>query len=122
MIKSMEKGGIYCWYCDRSRRIYRNIRNHPTSHDDPVFTVDGIIHYSVANIPGTVAQTSSFALSNATGKYALAISSLRPSNAINKYPELKSGANIFNGNVCHKAVADSLGYEFIGNQNLSIRI
>jgi len=84
----------------------------PTTHENPTYEVEGIIHYCVANMPGAVPYTSTLALSNSTFKYVykLANSQLRE-NLSNIY-ELKSGVNIYKGNVTHRAVADSFNLKY----------
>ena len=77
----------------------------PTSHSDPVYEVDGIIHYCVANMPGAVPRTSTFALTNATLPYALAIASKGLFKAVKEDPALKKGMNTFGGMLTNKEVA-----------------
>jgi alanine dehydrogenase len=77
----------------------------PTSHSDPVYEVDGIIHYCVANMPGAVPRTSTFALTNATLPYALALASKGFHKAIREDPALKEGANTYNGFLTNREVA-----------------
>ncbi|MDR0507450.1 MAG: alanine dehydrogenase [Dysgonamonadaceae bacterium] len=81
--------------------------SHPTSHADPVYDVDGIIHYCVANIPGAVPMTSTVALTNATLPYALSLADLGWKEACKKYADLNEGLNIVNGKVVNKAVAET---------------
>ncbi len=85
----------------------------PTTHSDPVYTVDGIIHYCVANMPGAVPRTSTFALTKATLPFALAIADKGLLGAIREDPALKSGVNTYNGLLTNKEVADSQKREFI---------
>ncbi|MCB2225722.1 MAG: alanine dehydrogenase [Desulfarculaceae bacterium] len=80
----------------------------PTSHADPVYTVHGVIHYGVANIPGAVARTSTFALTNATLGYALKLAG-RGLAAAREDPALALGVNVAGGEIVHPAVAESLG-------------
>jgi len=82
--------------------------SRPTTHQDPTFVVDGIIHYCVANMPGAVPLTSSVALNNATLPYGLQIAD-GGLDAILASPALRAGLNIHAGRVCHDAVAESLG-------------
>jgi alanine dehydrogenase len=86
--------------------------SHPTTHRDPVYTVDGIIHYCVANMPGAVPLTSSHALNNATLPFGLALAD-KGLEAF-KDPHLRAGLNIHDGKVMHPAVAASLGLPFEG--------
>ena len=85
----------------------------PTTHSDPVYTVDGIVHYAVANIPGAVPNTSTIALTNATLRYALALADKGWKKACKDDPALYKGLNVVEGKVTYKAVADvfDLPYE-----------
>ena len=86
--------------------------SHPTTHDDPVYVVDGIIHYAVANIPGAVPSTSTAALTNATLQYAVAIADKGWRKACKDDLSLCHGLNIIDGNVVIKPVADVFGMEY----------
>ena len=86
--------------------------SHPTTHSDPIFMVDGIVHYAVANIPGAVPHTSTIALTNATLKYALALADKGWRKACKEDKALHRGLNIVNGKVVFKAVADVFGLEY----------
>lgn len=79
-----------------------------TTHADPVYTVHDVIHYAVGNIPGAVPHTSTYALTNATLRYAVTLANEGAESAIRRLPELNSGVNVVGSNVCHPAVADSL--------------
>ena len=81
----------------------------PTTHADPAFVVDGVIHYCVANMPGAVARTSTFALTNATLPYALKIANLGYKEAMKRDPALVKGLNVQSGQLVCKPVADSQG-------------
>lgn len=81
--------------------------SHPTKHDDPVYTIDGIVHYAVANIPGAVPYTSTLALTNATLPYALRLADMGWRNACKADPGLAQGVNIVDGKVTYKAVAQA---------------
>lgn len=83
--------------------------SHPTTHTDPVYEVDGIVHYCVANIPGAVPFTSTLALTNATLPYAVILANMGWERACEKYEDLRKGLNIVNGKVVCKAVADTFG-------------
>ena len=86
--------------------------SHPTTHADPVYKVNDVVHYCVANIPGAVPMTSTLALTNATLPYALALADNGWEKACAKYPDLKAGLNIVNGKVVYKAVADTFGLNY----------
>ncbi|MBW2506757.1 MAG: alanine dehydrogenase, partial [Deltaproteobacteria bacterium] len=77
----------------------------PTTHSDPVYEVDGIIHYCVANMPGAVPRTSTFALTNATFPFVLAIAEKGLNKALQEDPSLKRGVNTYNGSLTNKEVA-----------------
>jgi alanine dehydrogenase len=81
----------------------------PTTHSHPTFCVDGVIHYCVANMPGAVPRTSTFALTNATLPYALKLARLGLEQAIRSDPGFGEGVNVFEGHVTYRAVADSQG-------------
>lgn len=83
--------------------------SHPTTHDEPVFEVDGVIHYCVANMPGAVARTSAFALNNATLPFTLALANKGMKQALIDDPHLAHGLNVYEGAIAHAAVAHDLG-------------
>jgi alanine dehydrogenase len=84
-----------------------------TTHADPTYVVDGVIHYCVANMPGGVARTSTYALNNVTLPFALAIADKGWKKALADDPHLKNGLNVANGKVTYKAVAEDLGYSYV---------
>ena len=86
--------------------------SRPTTHSDPVYEVDGVLHYCVANMPGAVPVTSTFALTNATLPYVLALADEGLAGAMEKLPGLKPGVNVANGKVTHPAVAEGVGVEY----------
>lgn len=86
--------------------------SHPTTHQEPTFIVDDIVHYCVANMPGAVAQTSTSALTNATLPYALRLAK-NGLDALTQDPGLKNGLNIMRGEVTHEAVAQALNLDFV---------
>ena len=83
----------------------------PTTHDNPIYEVDGIIHYCVANMPGAVSMTSTIALTNATLPYALEIADKGYQRAARENPEIANGINMINGKVTCKGVSDAFGLE-----------
>ena len=83
--------------------------SRPTTHEDPVYVVDGVIHYCVANIPGAVARTSTFALTNVTLPYAMAIADKGLAKAVQDDPALARGVNIYKGVVTYEGVAQAMG-------------
>jgi alanine dehydrogenase len=87
--------------------------SHPTTHDNPTFVVDGIVHYCVANMPGAVSRTSTYALNNVTLPHALRIADLGWKEAMRTDPHLAQGLNVYAGHVTYPAVAEELGYELL---------
>ncbi|MEA3395424.1 MAG: alanine dehydrogenase [Pseudomonadota bacterium] len=92
--------------------------SHPTTHADPTFVVDGVVHYCVANMPGNVARTSTFALNNATLPHALALAGKGWQQAMREDPHLRNGLNVAQGHVTHEAVAQQLGYAYVPAEQL----
>jgi alanine dehydrogenase len=87
--------------------------SHPTTHSDPVYSVDGVTHYCVANMPGAVPITSTKALTNATLPYVEAIADFGLRDAVSRDPALARGVNVFDGKVTYEAVADSHNLDFV---------
>lgn len=87
--------------------------SHATTHADPTFVVDGVVHYCVANMPGAVARTSTFALNNATIAHAVALADKGWKRALNDNPHLKNGLNVAEGKVTYEAVANALGLGYV---------
>ncbi len=87
--------------------------SRPTTHSDPIFEVDGIIHYCVANMPGALARTSTYALTNATLPYARELADKGFKNALRENPALQHGMNLCEGQITHPAVAEALGREYV---------
>ncbi len=87
--------------------------SHPTTHADPTYEVDGIVHYCVANMPGAVARTSTYALNNVTLPFALQIADKGWQAALRDDPHLRNGLNVWHGNVTNKAVAEALKLDYV---------
>jgi alanine dehydrogenase len=85
--------------------------SRPTTHSDPTYEVDGITHYCVTNMPGAVPVTSTFALTNATLPYALALAD-RGLDALREDPGLRAGLNVLDGRVTHAAVATGVDVDY----------
>ncbi|MFK7957458.1 MAG: alanine dehydrogenase [Lysobacterales bacterium] len=83
-----------------------------TTHDDPVYVVDDVVHYCVANMPGAVPRTSTFALNNATLPFVLSLAQRGAEPAMAADPHLRNGLNVFRGKVTQKEVAEALGYDY----------
>jgi alanine dehydrogenase len=81
----------------------------PTTHSNPTYLVDNIIHYCVSNIPGAVPRTSTYALSNATLPYVLNLANMEPEDAMKADPSLAKGVNIYKGKITYQAVAEAFG-------------
>jgi alanine dehydrogenase len=96
---SVDQGGC----CETTR---------PTTHSDPVYQVDGVLHYCVANMPGIVPRTSTLALTNATLPFIVRIASVGAEKAIRSDAGLRSGVNVADGKVTCKAVADAHGVRY----------
>ncbi|MBI1251918.1 MAG: alanine dehydrogenase [Alphaproteobacteria bacterium] len=87
--------------------------SHATTHDDPVFVVDGVIHYCVANMPGAVSRTSAYALNHATLPFAMALANKGARQALIDDPHLAAGLNVHAGAIAHEAVARDLNTPFV---------
>ena len=85
---------------------------HPTTHEDPIYIIDDVVHYCVANMPGAVPYTSTIALTNATLPYAIQLAEKGWKKACQDNNELKLGLNVVNGKVVYKGVADAFGLEY----------
>ncbi len=85
--------------------------SHPTTHSDPIYIVDNVVHYCVANMPGAYARTSTFALNNRTGKYGLRLADLGVESACLKEPAMMNGLNMYRGYITFKPVAEAFGLE-----------
>lgn len=111
LIKSMKKGAVIVDVAIDQGGSLETSR--PTTHNDPVYEVDGVIHYCVANMPGAVPITSTMALTNATLPYAVQIANLGYKQALLKNPEIQKGANIVLGNVTYEHVAEAFDLEYV---------
>ncbi len=110
MLKIMEKGTVLVDVAIDQGGCFET--SHPTSHTHPVYEVDGIVHYCVANIPGAVPYTSTMALTNATLRYAVALADKGWEKACKEDESLYKGLNIVKGDVTYKAVADVWGLPY----------
>jgi alanine dehydrogenase len=90
--------------------------SRPTTHRDPIYLVDGIVHYCVANMPGAVARTSTLALTNATLPYVLKLADKGVHAALLNDPHLLNGLNVHKGMVCNQPVAEALGYDYVSGK------
>jgi alanine dehydrogenase len=87
--------------------------SHATTHADPTYIVDDVVHYCVANMPGAVPRTSTYALTNATLPFVKALAGYGWREALKRDPHLANGLNVHDGHVNHEAVAHDLGYEYL---------
>ena len=110
MLKLMQKGSVLVDVAIDQGGCFET--SHPTTHSDPVYELDGIIHYCVANIPGAVPHTSTLALTNATLPYALALADKGWQKACHDDPALAKGLNVVDGKITFKAVAEAFGLEY----------
>ena len=106
MLKTMKRGSVLVDIAIDQGGCFET--SHATTHADPVYEVDGIIHYCVANMPGAVARTSAFALNNATLPFALKIANLGAGEAMRQDEHLANGLNVSGGRIRHRAVAEAL--------------
>ncbi|KUM03206.1 alanine dehydrogenase [Chromobacterium subtsugae] len=111
MLKTMKPGAVLVDVAIDQGGCFETSR--PTTHQDPIYTVDGIVHYCVANMPGGVARTSTQALTNATLPYMLELANKGWRQALLDNAHLRNGLNICRGRVTHQAVAKDLGYAYV---------
>ena len=111
LVKQMKKGSVIVDVAIDQGGCFET--SHATTHADPTYVVDGVIHYCVANMPGAVPRTSTFALNNATLPFALALADKGWRRALAEDPHLMNGLNIANGHVTCKPVADALGLAYV---------
>jgi alanine dehydrogenase len=112
MLKTMKRGAVLVDIAIDQGGCFETSR--PTTHADPVYVEEGIIHYCVANMPGAVARTSAFALNNATLPFALKLANLGAEAAMAADPHLAAGLNVSGGKIRHRAVAEALDLPFEG--------
>ncbi|SEM74226.1 alanine dehydrogenase [Mesobacillus persicus] len=112
MVKTMKPGSVIVDVAIDQGGIVETI-DHVTTHDNPTFIKHGVVHYSVANMPGAVPRTSTIALTNVTIPYSLQIANKGISKAIEENSALKLGVNTANGEITYEAIARDLGYEYV---------
>ena len=110
MLKTMKEGAVIVDVAIDQGGCFETSK--PTTHSDPIYTVEGVVHYCVANMPGALPKTSTLALTNATLPYAVEIANKGWQKAFKGNPEIKSGANVVKGKVTHKGVADAFGLQY----------
>ncbi|WP_040204363.1 alanine dehydrogenase [Neobacillus jeddahensis] len=112
MVKSMKPGSVIVDVAIDQGGIVET-SDHVTTHDNPTFIKHGVVHYSVANMPGAVPRTSTIALTNVTVPYALQIANKGVFKAISENAALNLGVNVANGEITYEAVAKDLGYDYV---------
>ena len=116
MIKSMRPGSVVVDIAIDQGGCFETSR--PTSHDNPVYTKHGVVHYCVTNMPGAVAQTSTFALNNATLPYTLKLANQGWKNALLSDPGFLEGLNVHEGKVTYEAVAEAVGMDYTPREDV----
>ncbi len=111
MVRAMKRGSVLVDVAIDQGGCFETSRE--TTHEDPVYTVHDVLHYAVGNIPGAVPHTSTYALTNATLPYTLALADLGVPEAVKRLPELAGGVNVVNDRITHAAVAASLDLPFV---------
>jgi alanine dehydrogenase len=110
MVKTMKTGAVVVDVSIDQGGCFETSRE--TTHADPTYTVEDVVHYAVTNMPGAVPKTSTLALTNATLPYAIEIANKGWERAVQENPEIKLGANVVKGQVTYKGVADAFGLEY----------
>jgi alanine dehydrogenase len=110
MLKTMKKGAVLVDVAIDQGGCFETSK--ATTHGEPIYTVEGVVHYCVANMPGAVSKTSTLALTNATLPYAVEIANKGWKKAMQENPEIKLGANVVKGKVTYEGVAEAFGLEF----------
>jgi alanine dehydrogenase len=111
MVRRMKTGSVLVDVAIDQGGCFETSR--PTTHAEPTYVVDDVVHYCVANMPGAVPNTSTHALNNVTLRYGLALADKGYKNALLDNPNFREGLNVCGGKVTYKAVADDLGYEYV---------
>jgi alanine dehydrogenase len=111
MIKAMKAGTVVVDVAIDQGGCFET--SHATTHAEPTYVVDDVVHYCVANMPGAVARTSAFALNNATIRHAVALAEKGWRRALSENAHLKAGLNVCEGHVTYEAVAKDLGYTYV---------
>lgn len=115
MLKEMRPGTVLVDVAVDQGGCFETTR--PTTHEDPIYTIDGVVHYSVANMPGAVPYTSTVALTNATLPYAIQLANKGWKQACRENNALKLGLNVINGKVVYKGVSEAFGLDYTDVEN-----
>ncbi len=116
MLKIMKKGSVLVDVSIDQGGCFETSKE--TTHAHPTYTIDGIVHYAVSNMPGALPRTSTLALNNATLPYAIEIANKGWKKAMKENPEIKRGANVVKGHVTYKGVAEAFGFEHVSIDRL----
>jgi alanine dehydrogenase len=116
MLKTMKKGAVLVDVAIDQGGCFETSK--ATTHGQPIYTVNGVVHYCVANMPGAVPKTSTLALTNATLPYAVEIANKGWRKAMKQNPEIKLGANVVKGKVTYRGVAEAFGLKFTSIDSL----
>lgn len=116
MLKNMKQGSVLVDVAIDQGGCFET--SMATTHQNPTYVVDGVVHYCVANMPGAVAKTSTLALTNATLPYVIELANKGWKNALQENVYLRNGLNVCMGNITYSAVATDLGYKYINPENL----
>jgi alanine dehydrogenase len=116
MLKTMKKGAVLVDVAIDQGGCFETSK--ATTHGEPIYEVEGVVHYCVANMPGAVPKTSTLALTNATLPYAVEIANKGWKKAMQQNPEIKYGANVVKGKVTYEGVAEAFGLNFTSIDNL----
>jgi alanine dehydrogenase len=108
MLKTMRPGAVLVDISIDQGGCFETSR--PTTHENPVFTIDGVIHYCVANMPGAVARTSAYALNHSTLPFVQVLAGKGTKAALAADPHLAAGLNVESGRIVHEAVIEALGF------------
>ncbi|MBL0166844.1 MAG: alanine dehydrogenase [Propionivibrio sp.] len=118
MVARMKKGAVIVDVAIDQGGCFET--SHATTHAEPTFVIDGVVHYCVANMPGAVARTSTFALNNATIGHAIALADKGWKQALRDSVHLRNGLNVAQGKVTYEAVAHDLGHDYVSSDTLLV--
>ncbi len=116
MLKTMKKGAVLVDVSIDQGGCFETSKE--TTHSNPTYTIGGVVHYAVSNMPGAVPKTSTIALTNATLPYVVEIANKGWKRAFKENPEIRLGANVVKGKVTYKSVADAFGLKYVSIENL----
>jgi alanine dehydrogenase len=118
MLKKMKQGSVIVDVAIDQGGCFESSR--PTTHDEPTYVEEGVIHYCVTNMPGGVAQTATYALTNATLPYTIELANKGVKQALLENECLRKGLNVYRGKVTHQAVAEAHDYNYVDSVNVLV--